>query len=49
MIERIFYCLNCGYRFVTMILEKGEAEAKKVQTSPVHCPKCHRTDLREDK
>lgn len=43
-----FRCLNCGQRFETQILERGEKqdyERENRPTSPVHCPKCNRTDV----
>ncbi|RZP20265.1 MAG: zinc ribbon domain-containing protein [Erythrobacter sp.] len=44
-----FRCLNCGHRFDTEVLteeERREARREDRPTSPVHCPKCHRTDIR---
>lgn len=40
MITVRFICKNCGERFTAQILEKGEAEAKRMPTAPVRCPKC---------
>lgn len=33
-----FRCKKCGKRFVTEMLEDGEAEAKKLRTSEIRCP-----------
>ena len=46
MVAKRYQCLNCGHRFEAEVFEKGEAEAKRARTQPVHCPKCNRTDLR---
>jgi len=40
MIRINFICRKCGDKFSALIFEKGEAEAKKVPTGPVRCPKC---------
>ena len=49
MVKRRFRCLNCGHNFEAEVLEDGEAEARRVYPSPVHCPKCNRTDLEPEK
>ena len=41
MITVKFICKNCGESFSAQVLEKGEAEEKRLPTSPVQCPKCH--------
>lgn len=44
-----FRCNNCGHRFEAQALtryEREEARRQNERTSAVHCPKCHRTDLR---
>ena len=50
MTERVrFRCQNCGYRFETEVLDEAERrEARRLDrpTSAVHCPDCHRTDIR---
>ena len=43
MITVRFICKNCGEKFTTQIYEKGEAEEKRVPTSPVRCPNCRNT------
>jgi len=45
-----FRCNNCGHRFETAVLGKDEQrEARRVNrpTMAVHCPACHRTDIRK--
>lgn len=44
-----FRCNNCGHKFEDEVLDQYEArEARRnnQRTSPIHCPKCNRTDLR---
>lgn len=44
-----FRCLNCGHRFVQEVLtekEKREQARERLQSSPVSCPECGRTDVR---
>ena len=44
-----FRCNNCGHRFEVEVLdeyERREARRRDQPTSPVHCPKCNRTDIR---
>ena len=46
-----FRCNNCGHRFKTEGLSEGEHREvlrRNRPTSPVHCPKCRRTDIRRD-
>ena len=43
MITVRFICNNCGESFSAQIFEKGEAEEKRVPTSPVRCPRCGST------
>ena len=43
-----FICKNCGERFTAQVFEKGEAEEKRVATSPVQCPKCGSTAVERD-
>ena len=45
-----FRCRNCGNRFESEILDendKREVRRKNLRTSPVRCPSCNRTDVRE--
>lgn len=49
MITKKYHCHNCGHDFKAEVFEKGEAERKLVHTQPVHCPKCNRTDVREER
>jgi rubredoxin len=38
-----FKCKRCGYEFVKEIFEPGEAEEKRIPSSPIdnlRCPKC---------
>ena len=35
-----FVCKKCGITFEKEVFEPGEAEDKRVQAYPVHCPKC---------
>ena len=42
-----FRCKNCGHRFETDVLDRDdeiEARRNNQPTSPVHYPKCNRTD-----
>jgi rubredoxin len=44
-----FRCNNCGHRFEAEVLDKNEqeeAQRKRRPTSPVQCPECKRTDIR---
>jgi rubredoxin len=44
-----FRCQNCGYRFETEVLDDHELRQAKRLSRPmsaVHCPQCHRTDIR---
>jgi len=43
MITIRFICKNCGEKFSAKVFEKGEAQEKRLPTSPVHCPKCRST------
>jgi len=45
MIEVRVICRQCGKKFTATILEDGEAEHKRVRTSPVSCPRCRSTDI----
>jgi len=38
-------CKKCGHKFTAEILEKGEAQEKRLSTSPVLCPKCRSAEL----
>lgn len=40
MRKRRFVCEKCEESFVVEVLEEGEAEAKRIRSSPVRCPKC---------
>jgi DNA-directed RNA polymerase subunit RPC12/RpoP len=40
-----FICRKCGCKFTADVLEKGEAEEKRVPTSPVRCPECGGTSV----
>jgi DNA-directed RNA polymerase subunit RPC12/RpoP len=40
MIKRKFVCKKCRREFILEVCEEGEAEEKKVPTSPVRCPHC---------
>lgn len=45
-----FRCRNCGHRFEAEVLdedEQREARRKGEPTSPIHCPACKRTDIRD--
>lgn len=45
-----YRCQNCGKRFEIEVLTKEETEEAKRQNrplSPIHCPDCHRTDVRD--
>lgn len=50
MTERVhFRCNNCGHRFEVDMLdeyERREARRENRPTTAVHCPECHRTDIR---
>lgn len=46
---RRYRCNNCGNRFQVEILsveERRDAEREGRPLSAVHCPECHRTDVR---
>ena len=45
--DTLYRCLNCGERFKAFTMTRREAEEEQVQLSPVRCPSCGRTDLRE--
>ena len=49
MITKKYHCNNCGHEFKAEVFEKGEAERKQVRAQALHCPKCNRTDLREER
>ena len=40
MIKRKFICRRCGYKFEQKVVEREEAEEKRILTRPVRCPKC---------
>ena len=45
-----FRCRNCGHRFEIDVLDEDEqrqAQRKGLPTSPIHCTKCKRTDVRD--
>jgi len=42
-----FICKNFGESFTAQVFEKGEAEEKRVPTSPVQCLKCRSTAIEE--
>lgn len=49
-VQAQFRCQNCGEKFVTEVLteeERIDARLKNQPTSPIHCPKCNRTDVRQ--
>ena len=48
MLTKRFRCLNCGNRFEVEVVEKDEAEARRLLVKPVHCPKCNRTDVEKE-
>ncbi|HAW49308.1 MAG TPA: zinc ribbon domain-containing protein [Roseovarius sp.] len=44
-----FRCNNCGHRFETHVLDEDEQRETRRKDHPittVHCPECHRTDIR---
>ena len=45
MRKRRFICKNCGCEFEKDVFEPGEAEEKRIQGSPVRCPKCQSTSV----
>lgn len=45
MRDQKFICRKCGCKFAVKIYEEGEVEEKKVQGSPVICPRCHSSDI----
>jgi hypothetical protein len=45
MITVRFICKNCGEGFTAPVFERGEAEAKRMPSSPVRCPKCNSTAI----
>ena len=40
-------CRKCGHKFTYEILEEGEAEEKRLNTSPVRCPQCRSTEIEQ--
>lgn len=46
MVKKEFVCTNCGKRFVTEVLEPGEAERKNIGTKPLICPECGSTSIK---
>lgn len=50
MTERInFRCNNCGRRFKAEVLDENERREARREYRPnnaLHCPECHRTDIR---
>jgi DNA-directed RNA polymerase subunit RPC12/RpoP len=45
VIKVSFICRQCGEKFTAKIVEKGEAEEKRLRTSPVRCPRCQSTSI----
>lgn len=44
-----FRCNNCGHRFTADVLNDAEKRAARDEGRPasrLHCPECHRTDVR---
>lgn len=44
-----FRCQNCGHRFEEPVLspnERRDAEREGLRLIGIHCPSCHRTDVR---
>lgn len=48
MVKKRYRCRNCGHQFQAEVFERGEAEAKRLPSGPVHCPNCNRTDVYPD-
>ncbi len=48
MVKKPFRCLSCGHKFEAEVFERGEAEAKRQPSGPVHCPRCNPTDVAEE-
>ena len=49
-IRKRFRCRNCGKKFEAEILdedEQRETRRRNQPTSPIQCPECCRTDIRE--
>ena len=46
MITVGYECIRCGRKFDTKVFEKGEAESRRVQGSPVRCPECGSTGVK---
>jgi DNA-directed RNA polymerase subunit RPC12/RpoP len=40
MVRKKFICKRCGTKFEEEVLEKGEAEERRLPTRPLVCPKC---------
>lgn len=49
MVKARFHCLNCGHDFETEVFEEGEAQRRKLPSASVRCPKCNRSDLRDER
>lgn len=44
-----YRCQNCGHKFEVEVLtpdERRQAEREGQPLSGIHCPECHRTDVR---
>ena len=46
-----YQCQNCGNRFEAEVLTPEEVRQRERERRPmgqVHCPRCNRTDVRDD-
>ena len=41
MVRKKFICTQCGHKFEADIVEREEAEEKRISTRPIRCPKCN--------
>lgn len=45
MKKQKYVCKDCGCEFIIEIFEQGEAEEKRLPTSPVRCKRCSSGNL----
>ena len=45
MRKQKFICRKCGERFVVEIIDREEAQEKRVQIHPVRCPRCRSQEV----
>lgn len=48
MKKQRFICRDCGCKFVVEVLEEGEAEERRLPTSPIRCKDCGSNAIERD-